>query len=97
MTVTARPFGAAAGPASVTRGPKVVIGLEPHERHWRDTGCVHRGEVLREESCRRCSSSVRIEVYACAIVGECTVAAKVPGLLACRRCKAIAPPQESLP
>lgn len=54
--------------------------------------CAHRGDVLRTEVCQSCGGRARIKVYACALYGECALAA-VPGVANCGSC----PDYQNLP
>lgn len=38
-----------------------------------DTHCQHLGELLRTESCKPCGGRREVQVYQCAIHGECTL------------------------
>ena len=48
--------------------------------------CVHRGDEQREEVCPTCRGSVRVKIYGCAVLGECTIAKKIGNLAVCQGC-----------
>ena len=61
--------------------------------------CVHRGDVVRQEQCRREScigNGVWFPVLACAQFGECSIDHRaVKGLHVCKSCKARTPPSDA--
>jgi hypothetical protein len=57
--------------------------------------CIHRGEVTRQEKCRResCKGGVLFDVLSCAQFGECSIDPRaVRGLHVCKSCKDRTPP-----
>jgi len=51
--------------------------------------CVHRGSVLRQDTCKleRCVGGPVVDVFACAIAGECTINQHaIKGVKVCRKC-----------
>jgi len=48
--------------------------------------CVHRGESLGIEPCSTCPGHVELKVYACAVLGQCTIAEPLEGYAVCKGC-----------
>ncbi len=49
--------------------------------------CLHRGPELRREPCSTCKGTVQVKVFACAVLGECTLAKPLSGIATCETCE----------
>jgi len=62
--------------ASVASGPQV---------DW--MSCEHRGQPLRTEVCTSCcGGGVKVKVFACEVLKECTIGKKIDGVPMCYGC-----------
>lgn len=81
----------------VRPGIKSPLELKPQEPIPEPIPCCHLGAVLRTEECPTCKGTVDIEVFACAVHGECTQKQTALGKKCCRfangkRCRDYSPP-----
>lgn len=53
--------------------------------------CIHKGPELRQQKCSTCSGNVRLKVFACALLKECTVEHLLPGIQGCLKCQSYKP------
>lgn len=66
---------------------------DDYRAHWDgvklDISCLHRGEELRREECKKCGKKgmvVKIRVYSCDIYKECQMGKDIPELKSCKGC-----------
>lgn len=52
----------------------------------KDLSCIHRGDVLRLQTCETCSGQKQLKVYACALHTECYLGTKLPDVKKCLDC-----------
>ena len=48
------------------------------------TSCVHRGVEVRQQACATCQGAIQIKVFACDVLGECTIGKKLDGIACCK-------------
>lgn len=69
----------------VGKGPGQMEGLMmPHKRIG---PCTHRGELVDERQCNTCLGNVRIKVFGCRKVSECTLMPSFEAVAACNICE----------
>lgn len=49
--------------------------------------CAHLGAEARRVGCDTCQGNVQVKLFACAVLGECTLAKAIDGLACCVTCE----------
>jgi hypothetical protein len=58
----------------------------PPGRRANTARCIHKGNLRRTVSCETCKGSVKVKVFDCDELGECTVQKQISGIALCLAC-----------
>jgi len=73
-----------ANPSSIIRK---LLGLgQPTVPAQSRLDCIHRGELLRLETCSECRGKIEIKVFECAKHGACAISKRINGVAMCDHC-----------
>ncbi len=72
--------------AAWERGEMRGLCVPKSRQSERKAPCRHLGQECRQVPCQTCRGSVRIKVFACALLGECVLGRVIENLTSCVLC-----------